>query len=668
MSLFKTVNERRILNSPTEPTSKSWLWLKTENGISTLYDFVNGAWTPVNGFSDKDTGHGSEYGGDIHNDADYVTWNGLNEILDKNLDTVNTWLSGYLKEADLSNFITQDDIDTAVAESMNEALASYQKILTASLPLEIVNNKIRLRMGQLAQGNTGPVSGGTAYAKFQDVFNRLNDKQDKLVSGADIKTINGVNILDTSNDSNLQLQTPIDDLAAIRSGAAAGATAVQPSQLKTITIENTAYPLVGNGTIVIPNSGGGGGGTTVSVLNEGEEVPTSGVYFFADSPSQVEGDYNSLLQTAGFSPGNLYYLSPAKRTVNGVEEGCLGYNTSDASLDVRDNVVYINNQITTTKYYGDVVVSNTVRMADTSDTAYISFMVACPFAADLTTVRVGYNSNDVSIKYLRTAGTSTTSPDWANVPSGGFTFRNIGGGVKTVLKVIRKDKNYNIKKEVIITFNNGYEDVQVKIVYNKTTVYFKGDDVGNEFQNGFSISDTNQYIQTSRNGQGDSVLLPSGKRNKFAKINENTGNNSILSYEYNDKSDCLLKYDVPIDLSKYNVIYLVTDTVSNDSWIELCAFLKNWGGIYRPVDHVLEDREMMYAIQNFNNSYYNVNDLGLEGSIIQKFGNTVLKCPIHKTRLLANNSYKDILVNLYVIIFRRALRVKEFGVITYDNQ
>jgi hypothetical protein len=668
MSLFKTVNERRILNSPTEPTSRSWLWLKTENGTSTLYDFVNGAWTPVNGFSDKDTGHGSEYGGDIYNDADYITFNDLNPLLDKNLETVSAWLEGYISKVDLEKYVTTDTIGPLVKAEVDEVLNDYQPSLIASEPLEISGNRIRLKMGTLNQGERGPVAGGTAYAKFQDVFNRLNAKQDKLVSGADIKTINGIDILNTSNGSNLQLQTPISDLAAIRSGAAAGATAVQPSQLKTITIENTAYPLVGNGTIVIPNNGGGGGGTPVSVLDEGEEVPTSGVYFFADSPSQVEGDYNSLLQTAGFSPGNLYYLSPAKRIVNGVEEGYLGYNTSDASLDVRDNVVYINNQMTTTKYYGDVVVSNTVRMADTSDTAYISFMVACPFAANLTTVRVGYNSNDVSVKYLRTAGTSTTSPDWANVPSGGFTFRSIGGGMKTVLKVIRKDKNYNTKKEVIITFNNGYEDVQAKIVYNKTTVYFKGDDVGNECQNGFSISDTNQYIQTSRNGQGDSVLLPSNKRNRFAKIYENTGNNSILSYEYNDKSDCLLKYDVPIDLSKYNVIYLVTDTVSNDSWIELCAFLKNWGGIYRPADHVLEDREMMYAIQNFNNSYYNVNDLGLEGSIIQKFGNTVLKCPIHKTRLLANNSYKDILVNLYVIIFRRALRVKEFGVITYDNQ
>lgn len=498
MSIFKKVNERRILHTPLEPPSTSWLWLKTEDGVSTLYDFVNGKWTPVGGYTEdyEHDNHDSEWGGDQQQNSSYVTWDSLNGKVDEIYSTVETWLSGYLKEADFSNYITKDELSSAVSSSMSGVLKDYQPLLRAGQSITItavaargldretdervMSSLISVKMGAIGPSKKDPISGATAYTEFQSVYRALNNKQATLYSGSNIKTINNTSLL---GGGNLAVQAPINDLATIRSGAAAGATSVQNSEfvskledeLKQIKIGANAYSLVGNGTITIP-SNGGSSNVAVDVLYPNDPVPAEqGIYFFADSPSQVEGDYNSLLQSINgtigdytFSPGTLYSLVPAKRVENLIETGFLGFNVVGQITDnnVVNNEVYYENEKTLMKYYGDIVVSNTIKIADTSDTAIIHFLVACPFAADSTTVTISYNTTDVDIQYLK------SDNNWQNLPSDGFTFSNTGKGKRVTLKVIRKDTSYNTKKIVEVALNNGYEDTVVTVMYPSTRVFF----------------------------------------------------------------------------------------------------------------------------------------------------------------------------------------------------
>lgn len=673
-----TKNQKKILKSALEPPSTEWLWLKTQNGVSTLYDYVNGKWTAVGG-SCRDINHSSECGDDVLNKGDYVTWNSLSGALDKTMNTVSTWLEGYLKEADFSNYITKDEVSNYISESFRDVLNGYQPLLTPGQSISLSTNKgggstISVKMGGIGAGKSDPVSGNSVYTELQKINEALSGKQAKLVSGTNIKKIQtetytdknqkSTSIQDLLGSGNVSVQAPITDLYAIRSGAAAGSTAVQSGDIKNLlsgnlkTINNQT--IVGSGNITI--EGGGGDGTSVTVLNP-DESPSSntGVYFFVDSPLQVEGDYNNLLQTGSdngytFSPGNLYSLGYSKRTVDGVEKGFLGFNMlgDHTNLDVRDNVVYINGQMTTMKYYGDVVVSDRIKMADTSDTAIIRFMVVCPFAADSTTITLHYNSSDIEVQYLY------SDKNWRAVPALGFSFSNIGNGKSITLRVIRKNKDYNICKSFTLTLNNGYEDTAVEVVYNKTVVFFKGNDAGNECQNGFNVADINTYTQSSKDGNGDFVLSPD-KPSRFAKIDTSNTDSTCIKYEWVDRSICLLKDNVPIDLSKYNVIYIVTDTISGHSWMEVGAFLKDWRGIASGS----EDRYRLYAKTYFNQSSYEIYR-DLEQRVVQKQGYTVLKCPITKMRILPTNSVKDVSVNLYVIGFNIAFRVKEFGVITYD--
>lgn len=104
------------------------------------------------------------------------------------------------------------------------------------------------------------ISAADVRNSFEDTLDEVNaTKQDKLVSGSNIKTINGNDVLgsgditiqgssdaewgDITGDINDQTdlksaldakQNTISDLNTIRSGAAAGATAVQPGELATV--------------------------------------------------------------------------------------------------------------------------------------------------------------------------------------------------------------------------------------------------------------------------------------------------------------------------------------------------------------------------------------------------------------------------------------------------
>lgn len=101
MSLFKRVNERKILHTPIEPSSTSWLWLKTKDGVSTLYDYVNGKWTVVGGSGDSVP-------------VDYTRYD---NIIREFKESVNTKLDEFSKKTvDLTDYYNKTEVDKLISD------------------------------------------------------------------------------------------------------------------------------------------------------------------------------------------------------------------------------------------------------------------------------------------------------------------------------------------------------------------------------------------------------------------------------------------------------------------------------------------------------------------------------------------------------------------------
>lgn len=86
-----------------------------------------------------------------------------------------------------------------------------------------LTHETSLKQDKLISGNNIKTVNNTSLLGSGDV-----SVQPTLVSGANIKTINNTNLL---GSGNIAVQSVISDLATIRSGASAGATAVQPATL-----------------------------------------------------------------------------------------------------------------------------------------------------------------------------------------------------------------------------------------------------------------------------------------------------------------------------------------------------------------------------------------------------------------------------------------------------
>ena len=98
MSLFRKINERRILCSAVEPQNTEWLWLRRKNGVSTLYDYNNGKWQPLTPVSaDKKN----------YDLAIKEINKRIDDLIDNNIEVA----------VDLSNYYTKSEVDTIIANN-----------------------------------------------------------------------------------------------------------------------------------------------------------------------------------------------------------------------------------------------------------------------------------------------------------------------------------------------------------------------------------------------------------------------------------------------------------------------------------------------------------------------------------------------------------------------
>ena len=137
---------------------------------------------------------------------------------------------------------------------------------TASVDISSIINGLQAEITSTNKLSADLVDDTSTTHKFTTATEKStwNAKQNALVSGTNIKTINSTSLL---GSGNIAVQPVISDLSTIRSGAAAGATAVQPADLATVATSGSYNdlsdkPTIGAGTLTIQKNG-----TTVATFS-----------------------------------------------------------------------------------------------------------------------------------------------------------------------------------------------------------------------------------------------------------------------------------------------------------------------------------------------------------------------------------------------------------------
>ncbi len=300
--------------------------------------------------------------------------------------------------ADYTSQFTGSQIDARLAKvpQLETALAGKQATLVGSgagQNIKTINNQNILGTGNIDAGSMITVDSALSSTSTNPVQNKvintaLNGKQATLVSGVNIATINNQSLLNGGNitiegggggitvDSSLSStstnpvqnkvintalggkQDTISDLSTIRSGAAAGATAVQPSALSAkqdVLVSGTNIKTINNESILgsgnITIQGGGGSGTVTSVAMT---VPTG--LSVSGSPITTSGTLAVSLATGYKIPTTTELsalapkASPALTGTPTAPTATAGTNTTQIAT-----TAFVQNAFSNTVVLGDVI-------------------------------------------------------------------------------------------------------------------------------------------------------------------------------------------------------------------------------------------------------------------------------------------------------------------------
>lgn len=452
------------------------------------------------------------------------------------------------------------------------------------------------------------------------------------------------------------------------------------------------------------------GGTTVLVSYNGTDANASGTLTISGSEvsrtvdlvaryvaqdivdpvvpeEDIEGDdFNALLagtnipgegeEQDAYNPANLYELGAMTNDAlpYSYNPTAITPNAEDSPISVRDNIVYYNyedaNELTHSvrtpmRYRGDIVVSNTTKMADTGDMAYLSFMVAGPFFAAHTDVTVVYNSTEVTVQYWKTGNAANAALE--NINSGeSIRFGNTDAAKEVMLVVKRKATpvQNGVTQTLItsITLSNGHKNTGITVIYNPTRVFYK-------------VSETERAKITFPAAEANALPLavPFDDGHVRPTIIETKNGLQISNGKY-----CPLKAGVEFDMSKFNVFYVVL-TRKPTIWVDCLVYDNTWGGAWAPSgdsdDSPLEPRHRCYydgdkLVDECRYNAYMSSTVQADttfrsdefDALMARVGRYVLKCYVHKERD-TSETLKSL--DLYIAKVDGVIEVKEFGIITY---
>lgn len=385
-------------------------------------------------------------------------------------------------------------------------------------------------------------------------------------------------------------------------------------------------------------------------------------------------DFNALLAgkdpDAVYNPSQLYELDGVVDADN-LDNNAPGYSyVSQGEREDEGEVVVTGNRVsykytdasnvehtvlTPLNYHGDLVLSNTVKMADTADTAYLSFMVSGPFIAPSTNVKVDFTDTDVEVYYWMKKNGNVLQ----QIPSGHvFQFSNTEAAREVMLVIKRKSLGMGIgytttalKTYVDITrMQSGVpHPTHVAVIFNPTRVFYRNGAAVRG--SGFSIDGAN------------AITLPE----PFADLSRaslSQGNGHLLF----GKSGmlCPLITGVNFDMTKYNVFYAVLAN-RDTSWQEAIVYNDAWGGAW------IYDGQGGRTPRNtgdasIDNAYCRSGAKPFHeiDSWLARVDHYILNCSVHNERVTTPAETTKAL-DLYLAKVNSEMKVLEFGIITYDT-
>lgn len=525
----------------------------------------------------------------------------------------------------------------------------------------------------------------SVQSDIDDINDTLDEKENKLIPGDNISlstapsggTVISASIMappgseqvqaswtqtDSTSPDYIKNKPDLDTLLAAKQDVLVSGTNIK-------TINNQS--LLGNGNIAI--SGGSGSGFSVDVVDEGDDTSDNNtLYFFSPSPLQAEGLYNNLLQngqvnSVAYSPGILYNLNE----VGGFNR--IQNKNDFIRVEPETNRVYCCDQLTALKNVGDIVVSHKRKYADTSDTAYISMTVSKPFYQSSMNVHINVPAEDGLTIQRRTA-----NGVWTNVDNGSYiTFHNNrqatinnsnanpNSDVSPDLfdfRIIRADSNndnYASRLETSLTFTIKYsyidgngvqrnitrEPVVVEIIYPACKLFYK---------NGVTYPpfDFSTIPDITENSTAEEQSYLYAKKLYYNNSDDNlkarAGDSSFyLPSNTQNKKLAMRVGDVTVNMGNYNVFYAVVTSYYYS--LSLCVYQSEYteGINYGSSDTLWYTKSTSNDQEEKNN--------------VEKRGSHVQKCVIQRV----NQPYNLNLV-LYLMHATSAKHtIKEVGLLTY---
>lgn len=618
---------RKILDTPIEPPSTSWLWLHEVNGVPSLDWYLNGKWTPIS------------RGSSIQPlpKENYVTPTAL-----------QVRLQDYLKKTELGQSIQNyvGGLNLASKSYVTGQLAGYQPKLTAGTGISLLGNTISVNLnagtGISINGNTISLSGTSSGSPAYD-------------DSALIQRITS-------------LESAVDTLQS--------AGYIPGSWFKTINGNDLFSNAPTSDNIVI--TGGSGTGAGIHIAEQDEETNDAGtLYFFTHSPWQGVGLYSTLLQKGRLNAnetadGNVYVYHPSKfyhlyedgsfdelPEIEGVRYADCNPNGNSVYYNYYDNKGNKQRVLTDLQFYGDVVVSHKILYAETSDTAYFALQVKGPFFAENTDVTFTFNDQDIEVKVASNNSGNITYTELSDSDYIRFTYDDFS--VTRFILFKRKYSDINelkTAKDVVVTLNNGYSSTDITVKYGSCQVFYKD---GNTHPmsgiTGFTPT-SGTTVQTNNSWNYFKVKLLNTGKLKFAE-------------------------NVKIDQTKYNIIYAKVVNAPGDYsvWLGYSNRLKVAATRYDTVNGNSKGWTTATAPSNNyakTSEGYGHNDCDIEYPL---WGSSAITCrikevrpyfrhPVNSSEYDANNP--DMLTLKELLLYKQVSKgdwynISELGVITHND-
>lgn len=154
----------------------------------------------------------------VNNLTNYTKTSDLNTALNSKADKLTTYTktevdTSLLLKADKSNTYTKTEVDTALGDK--------QATLVSGTNIKTINNQSLLGSGNINISGGGSYTAGTGIDITGDEISVDTDViQTKLVSGTDIKTINGTSLLGSGNLGNFYTKTESDTALGLKADKA----------------------------------------------------------------------------------------------------------------------------------------------------------------------------------------------------------------------------------------------------------------------------------------------------------------------------------------------------------------------------------------------------------------------------------------------------------------